>query len=97
MLAKGPVQAIVLLALAGMAIYTLFLALHRWHYSRPKPFAHNGVRYIWTRDPACPFWVRQFRRGHFHHPDGTPVTDPALARTLQQSWLIEHSRTDIHD
>ncbi len=89
---KTPVTAILLLALAGAAIWFAFLMLHRFYYSWPKPFDHEGVRYTWERDPACPLWVRQFTRGRFRRPDGTLVTDPALARTLQQSWIFEHSQ-----
>ncbi len=90
MIEKGPVQAIVLLALAGAALWFLFLMVHRFYYSWPKPFERGGVRYMWERDPDCPLWVRQFTRGRFRHPDGTLVTDPELVRALQQSWIIEH-------
>lgn len=96
MLERGPVQAILLLALAVGAAYALFLALHRWFYSRPKRFEHEGVRYVWERDPDCPFWIRQFKRGRFRYPDGRPVTDPALARTLQEHWLYRHRGLDYH-
>jgi hypothetical protein len=93
-----PIIAILGLALIGTAFFAVFFGLHRWHYRRPRPFVHEGATYIWVCDPSCPFWVRQFRRGHFLHPDGTPVTDAALARTLRERWLLHHvelERVDV--
>ena len=77
-------MAIALLVLFAIVVIPAGLILSERYWSSPKEFWFGDERFTWV-----PGESRGYEHGSFEYPDGTPVTDVAMIRSLQEEWLYQ--------
>lgn len=85
----GPV---LLFLLAAAAVMFGSQYVQRAYYSRTRRFDYGGESFLWVPDDVAErsFFRKQYDSGSFQYADGTPVTDLALERALQEAWLYDN-------
>lgn len=83
---------ILLFLLAGAAFVLGAQYVQRLYYSRERRFDWQGETFIWVPDDPeeRDFFRKQYDNGSFQYADGTPVTDIALDRALQEEWTRQN-------
>ena len=71
----------------AIAMFGGYMGLRKW--SRPHEFPFEGQTFIWVPDPAedRPYGGNLYEHGSFQYADGTPVTDFAFNKVLQDHWV----------
>jgi hypothetical protein len=82
------------------AIMAASFALASWftrrYYSRPHEFQFAGEAFIWIPDfENRYFGDKLYEVGTFQYADGTPVTDSATQRMLQDHWVRTRRRAEL--